>query len=739
VLALDEEVVERGIAHRYQAYTSAAQGQTPITGAEYLEKLIHLPIRLPRPHGSEAQQYLADHWPQLYAKLPSVPPPLEPNELAKLAATLAPPVPRKLQRLTSLVLLNESLAGQLAAKDRSAMPGAEQRRWLVLMCALQLFAPSLFRYLRLHGADLLLELALWRKDMRLRDLTALSQELRSETLAVTEPYKLREAYAREGLPERIQGVLSNRSGFSLLTWLEQLQQQQDRAAPDGITLQRLLALAVAEAVVPLTTPHPSAEVPESSEEAQNAGGPTEGMHPSDELLQAPLPDPLSPVPTTNPSPQESAWVLRSDGNLLRARLENEFALWEPVIAGDPAFVQKALTREGAALAGKYLPESLIDGLVNFANGPIHSWLTQPLAQRKPMAQLLGPFLTQGDLLRFVEIDPANLGVFERPSWSAESRAERYEGMKLVCSARTPLFEADGSWIWLPFAEPAISPVAQALVSSRAWVAHPVQMTASGSTLALGADGEYGLYLDLTLKGSTQRLRWMEPGSFLMGSSDGQVNSNEHPQHLVTLRQGFWLADTLCTQSLWMAVMGANPSHVTDVDAVTELPVECVSSEDVTEFLQQLASLLPAQLKPDLPTEAEWEYTCRAGSQTLYWWGNDVQDGVNWAGGDGLGTTTPVRTYSPNPWGLHDMYGNVREWCADDQRRYSMDERVDPKGSVSGQSRAVRGGSYSDAPSISTSASRGRRSRDYRSPLQGFRFALRSSSPEAEPIRSAEPA
>ncbi|MBN8489129.1 MAG: hypothetical protein J0M20_15565, partial [Burkholderiales bacterium] len=245
VLAVDEEVIERGIAHRYQVYSQGGGASAPITGAEYLEKLIHLPIRLPRPGGEEAQWFLADQWPDWYAAPPESDGRRHPNELAQLVATVTPPVPRKLQRVTSLLQLNEPLAGQLEGQGGTPMVAIEQRRWLVLVCALQLFAPALFRYLRVQGAWLLRELVEWRTGMRLNDLEQLRESLRTETQSVTQPWELRNAHARERMPELLQEVWHSRSGFSILTWLEQVQEQAQRANADDKTLQRLLLLAVA--------------------------------------------------------------------------------------------------------------------------------------------------------------------------------------------------------------------------------------------------------------------------------------------------------------------------------------------------------------------------------------------------------------------------------------------------------------------------------------------------------------
>ena len=596
VLALDEEVVERGIAHRYQAYTSGAPGQTPITGAEYLEKLIHLPIRLPRPTGAEAQHYLAQHWPDWYAERAAAPagsagpsataasaasatsaapaaspaaatfpPPLpEPNALAELVATITPPVPRKLQRVTSLLQINQALAGQLEGQGGTPLTAADQRRWLAMMCALQLFAPALFRFLRVQGGWLLQELVTWRSDLRLNNLDRLRQELRSATRKLTQPYELRDAYARERLPELVQAALLNRSGFSLLTWLEQAQRLLSEARPSDTSLQRLLALAVAEggsgpAPIPAAAPPPpvaacsgepgdapasdaiaappedtpeklppalATPAPEGATPALEATAP----EPALDLDAPPEPAPSADIDTAQPrSPLASAAAPPSSQGpelpptparwsppvVERARLDNEFALWEPLAAGDAAAIERAISREGAALAGRYLPERLVDMLIEAAKEPKH-WLAGLLDHRDARVRMIDPLLTQFDVLRLAAAAGHELlSTFRRPSWGhvRHFTIDRRDGMARYAinvpwrDAQTQALE-----IFLDTRDARVP----GLVGRRAWVADEIgEDLPGGGRWAIGADGEFGLYLHLTLKGVTQHFRWMEPGSFLM--------------------------------------------------------------------------------------------------------------------------------------------------------------------------------------------------------------------------------
>lgn len=186
----------------------------------------------------------------------------------------------------------------------------------------------------------------------------------------------------------------------------------------------------------------------------------------------------------------------------------------------------------------------------------------------------------------------------------------------------------------------------------------------------GRDG-FGTYADLTVGTVTQRLRWIRPGRFVMGSPSDEVGrfDREAPQHDVTVAKGFWLFDTPCPQALWVAVMGDNPSQFKD----PAKPVETVSFNDVHEFLAKLNALAP-DLCLTLPSEAQWEYACRAGTTTATYAGDFVPgedgmravlDGIAWYGGNMVRNgPKPVAQKAPNQWGLYDMLGNVWEWCAD---------------------------------------------------------------------------
>lgn len=248
-------------------------------------------------------------------------------------------------------------------------------------------------------------------------------------------------------------------------------------------------------------------------------------------------------------------------------------------------------------------------------------------------------------------------------------------------------------------------------------------------LNLGIDARYGAYADMRIAtdfgSATQRFRYIEPGEFRMGSPEDEAErfDDEGPQHSVTLTRGFWLTDTACTQELWSVVMGRNPSRLPNN---LQRPVEQVSWNDVQSFLRALESLLPG-VHTDLPTEAEWEYACRAGTVTRYNFGNEFS--AEKANIDR--SPVPVRSYDPNSWGLYEMHGNVWEWCADNLRRYDGSSQIDPRGlgdQGKSASRAVRGGSWFLSARRARSASRLRFHRGHRIASLGFRFCLRSIEP-----------
>ena len=242
---------------------------------------------------------------------------------------------------------------------------------------------------------------------------------------------------------------------------------------------------------------------------------------------------------------------------------------------------------------------------------------------------------------------------------------------------------------------------------------------------------------LYVKALNMKFVYIEPGSFMMGSPSGEAGrDNDETLHNVTLSRGFYMQTTEITQGQWDAVMGFNPSEFRACGE--NCPVERVSWDDIREFLRRLNQMERTE-KFRLPTEAEWEYACRAGSRRRFSWGdnaacrkmmyqNDDGSGENrcvaYVKEKGLAhdSTAPVKSYAPNAWGLYDMHGNVWEWVQDRLGDYPANHAVDPTGPSSGSYRVLRGGGWYSLAGYCRSATRYWRRSGARYNNYGFRIA-----------------
>jgi formylglycine-generating enzyme required for sulfatase activity len=217
--------------------------------------------------------------------------------------------------------------------------------------------------------------------------------------------------------------------------------------------------------------------------------------------------------------------------------------------------------------------------------------------------------------------------------------------------------------------------------------------------------------------------WIQPGTFVMGSPTEEKDRNAlEVQHKVKLTKGFYMGVYPVTQDEWSRVFavgyvgpaeGFNLGNPCRVQGKKTLPVETVSWDDCQAFIKKLRN---RDKKPyRLPTEAEWEYACRAGTTTPFHFGATISTSqANYLGeavyGNGVKgvnrkMTTPVDSFPPNAWGLHDMHGNVAQWCQDQFGKYPQEPVVDPQGAEKRGSRVLRGGSWEDAPGRCRSACR----------------------------------
>jgi formylglycine-generating enzyme required for sulfatase activity len=235
-----------------------------------------------------------------------------------------------------------------------------------------------------------------------------------------------------------------------------------------------------------------------------------------------------------------------------------------------------------------------------------------------------------------------------------------------------------------------------------------------------------------------KLRLIPAGEFMMGAIPGDTDAgdDEKPRHPVEISKPFYIGIYEVTQEQYEAVMGENPSDFKG----SSLPVEFVFFNDAREFCRKLSQQEGVTYR--LPTEAEWEYACRAGTTTKYYWGDSGSEyyrygnfadrsygekyhWVDWidkSQDDGHTETSPVGSFPPNAWGLYDMSGNVWEWCQDwyDNTYFIESPRKDPTGPPSGNDRVLRGGSWNYGPWSMRSSNRDNGSPDVGAHMVGFR-------------------
>jgi formylglycine-generating enzyme required for sulfatase activity len=220
-----------------------------------------------------------------------------------------------------------------------------------------------------------------------------------------------------------------------------------------------------------------------------------------------------------------------------------------------------------------------------------------------------------------------------------------------------------------------------------------------------------------------KLVWIPRGEFEMGSDHGEPS--EQPVHTVKITNGYYMGIYEVTQEQYQKVMSTNPSEFKGDD---NLPVDTVSWDDSVEFCKNLSQKEGKTYR--LPTEAEWEYACRAGTTSKYSFGDSESQLVDYAWYDQNSDekTHPVGTLKPNAWGLYDMHGNLAEWCLDYADWYSMEPTENPLKESYGKHRwgkfhINRGGCWLCSATTCSSANRAIHDPDYRDYLYGFRVVL----------------
>ena len=231
--------------------------------------------------------------------------------------------------------------------------------------------------------------------------------------------------------------------------------------------------------------------------------------------------------------------------------------------------------------------------------------------------------------------------------------------------------------------------------------------------------------------------YIPPGTFVMGSPPKEYGHDlTERQHVVVFTKGFYMQTTEVTQGEWKAIMGSNPSYF--LNCGDDCPVENVSWYDAQEFIERLNER-EGTTRYRLPTEAEWEYACRAGTETPFANGGTITKEtlfvnpslgqMGWYYSNSEEATHSVAQKRPNAWGLYDMHGNVWEWCQDWMAQYPFEVSTNPKGPPSGLSRVRRGGSWQEYPVFCRSAYRGSSHPKTKSPSIGFRLVMDLKPPK----------
>ncbi|MEX0321475.1 MAG: bifunctional serine/threonine-protein kinase/formylglycine-generating enzyme family protein [Puniceicoccaceae bacterium] len=337
----------------------------------------------------------------------------------------------------------------------------------------------------------------------------------------------------------------------------------------------------------------------------------------------------------------------------------------------------------------------------------------PEASPEPAVKPVEPSLSSKSFMWFVVIGLALAGgIWGIISWQQSQKPQRQTSIN-----RSPTVAPSQ-----PKTQPVQKPVSKpALVSSNSRVTSQPGPAEGSDWVVELPDGE------------SVELKWIKSGSFTMGSpSNEKDRDSDEKQHSVRLSRGYWLGKYEVTQGDWEALMGNNPSRFKS--SGKQAPVESVSWDDAMEFCRKLtereraAGRLPEGMWYTLPTEAQWEYACRAGTATRFYTGNNDSDldKAGWYDSNSGSKTHPVGQKQPNTWGLYDMHGNVWEWCLDWKDDYPAGTVTDPTGPSSGARRVLRGGGWDGDARLCRSAFRYRDSPGDSGYYLGFRLALSST-------------
>ena len=354
------------------------------------------------------------------------------------------------------------------------------------------------------------------------------------------------------------------------------------------------------------------------------------------------------------------------------------------LAGHPPFFRGAIEDQIKNESPEELPESVVEGL---RRGVMAGLAKEATERPGSCAGVLDG--TTGARFQASAAGKKRVGRGEKAGWRWNVRGKTLMGWGTVLAVGL----AVAAGVWMKRGGKKADEMQDTTVpKDRSGLSEEERKAQKATKKALGVGKREGETKTITLPGGAEmEMVWCPPGTFQMGSVRG--DSEEKPRHQVTLTEGFWMAKYEVTQKQWVSVIGGdgNPSsHLGD-----DLPVEQVNWKDCQEFCKKTGL--------SLPTEAEWEYACRAGSTGAYG-GTGKLDDMGWFDDNSANETHPVGKKQPNAWGLYDMHGNVMEWCQDWYHNYSDKAVTNPAGS--GNYRLLRGGSFKDHASHCRSAYRG---------------------------------
>lgn len=293
----------------------------------------------------------------------------------------------------------------------------------------------------------------------------------------------------------------------------------------------------------------------------------------------------------------------------------------------------------------------------------------------------------------------------------------------------PMIKTLSFWCYLYLSISFLS-YGQTIPTTRNLILHPTEESLMGTPMPMQIlNATFTVQLNMHPQAKKLVMRLIPAGSFIMGSPDNDPDrkADEFPPHIVTITKPFYMSESEVTRNQWISLIYYLDPSKGQISGNS--PVNGVTWNDCQGFIDKLNQLGQGTFR--LPTEAEWEYACRAGTATRFYWGDDPDytqiENYAWYRKNSNGFAQEVGIHPLNPFGLYDMSGNVLEWCRDWYGTYSLVAQVDPKGPPDGTHRVLRGGDWYNEARVCRSASRNKGLPNERDMITGFRL-VREISP-----------